>query len=64
LTSHDAEASIPAAGASAREKEPTMRRKEITRRELKRELITRELLNGRNWVDPMCGPMNIPGDKK
>ncbi len=41
-----------------------MRRKEITRRERKRELITRELLNGRNWVDPMCGPMNIPGDKK
>jgi hypothetical protein len=41
-----------------------MRKKEISRRERKRELITRELLNGRNWADPMCGPMIIPGDKK
>ena len=40
-----------------------MRRKEISRRERKRELITRELLNGKNWADPMCGPMIIPGDK-
>lgn len=41
-----------------------MRRKEISRRDRKRELITRELLNGRQWVDPMCGPMDIPGDRK
>jgi hypothetical protein len=41
-----------------------MRRKEISRRDRKRELITRELFNGRRWVDPMCGPMDIPGDKK
>jgi hypothetical protein len=41
-----------------------MRRKEISRRDRKRELITRELLNGRRWVDPRCGPMDIPGDKK
>ncbi len=41
-----------------------MRQKEISRRERKRELITRELLNGKRWADPMCGPMIIPGDKK
>ncbi len=41
-----------------------MRRKEISRRDRKRELITRELLNGRNWVDPMCGPMDVTGNKR
>jgi len=41
-----------------------MRRKEISRRERKREWITRERLNGKNGADPMCGPMNIPGDKE
>ncbi len=40
-----------------------MRKKEISRRERKRELITRELLNGKNWADPMCGPMIIPATR-
>jgi len=41
-----------------------MRTKAISRKDRKRELITRELLNGRNWVDPMCGPMDVTGTKR